>query len=64
MLLFGSILLKQGSHSDYLNQSLNMCMRVCYLDCHEAGLCCYLVIHTENLLRQLQVFHFHLGLIY
>jgi hypothetical protein len=21
-----------------------------YLICHEAGLCCYLVIHTENLL--------------
>jgi hypothetical protein len=25
-----------------------MCM--CYLDCHEAGLCWYLVIHIENLL--------------
>jgi hypothetical protein len=22
-----------------------MCMHVCYLDCHEAGLCWYLVIH-------------------
>jgi hypothetical protein len=30
-----------------------MRMRVCYLllDCHDAGLCCYLVIHTENLLH-------------
>jgi hypothetical protein len=25
-----------------------MRMRVCYLDGHEAGLCCYLLIHTEN----------------
>jgi hypothetical protein len=39
-----------------LNQPLNKRMRVCYLDCHEAGLCCYLVIHTENLLHQLQVY--------
>jgi hypothetical protein len=37
-----------------------MSMRVCYLDCHEAGLCCYLVIHIETLLRPLQLFHFHL----
>jgi hypothetical protein len=28
-----------------------MNMRACYLDCHEAGLCCYLVTHIENLLR-------------
>jgi hypothetical protein len=28
----------------------------CYLDCHEAGQCCYLVIHTENLLSPLQLF--------
>jgi hypothetical protein len=27
-----------------------MCMRVCYLICHEAGLCCYLVIYMGNLL--------------
>jgi hypothetical protein len=27
------------------NHPLNMRMRVCYLDCHEAGLCCYLVIY-------------------
>jgi hypothetical protein len=41
-----------------------MRMRICYLDCHEAGLCCYLVIHIENLLRQLQLFYFHLCPIY
>jgi hypothetical protein len=33
-----------------------MRMRVCYLDCHEAGLCCYLVIHIEILLHLLQLF--------
>jgi hypothetical protein len=38
--------------------------RACYLDCHESGLCCYLVVHTENLLRPLQLFHFHLWPIY
>jgi hypothetical protein len=27
-----------------------MRFRVCYLDCHEAGLCCYLVIDIENIL--------------
>jgi hypothetical protein len=41
-----------------------MLMRFCYLDCPEAGLCCYLVIHTENLLHSLQQFYFHLWLIY
>jgi hypothetical protein len=37
-------------------------MRVCYLHCHEAGLCCYLVINMENVLRVhlLQLFYFHL----
>jgi hypothetical protein len=25
-----------------------MLMRVCYVDCREAGLCCYLVIQIEN----------------
>jgi hypothetical protein len=35
-------------------------MRVCYLDCHEAGLCCYIVIHIETLLHPLQLFYFHL----
>jgi hypothetical protein len=35
-----------------------MRMPVSYLDCHEAGLCCYLVIHIESLLRLLQQFYF------
>jgi hypothetical protein len=35
-----------------------------YLDCHAAGLCCYLVMHIESLLRQLQLFYFHLWPIY
>jgi hypothetical protein len=29
---------------------MNMRMRICYLYCHEAGLCCYLVIHIESVL--------------
>jgi hypothetical protein len=33
-----------------------MRMWVCYLDCHEAGLCCYLAIQIENLLRPLPPF--------
>jgi hypothetical protein len=33
---------------------------LCYLDCHEAGLCCYVLIHIENLLHPLQLFCFHL----
>jgi hypothetical protein len=37
---------------------------ICYLDCHEAGLCCYLLTHIENLLRPLQLFYFHLWSIY
>jgi hypothetical protein len=41
-----------------------MRMCACYLDCHEAGLCCYLMIHIENLLRPLQLFYFHLLPIY
>jgi hypothetical protein len=63
-LLFCSTLLKHGRHFDYSKQPLNICMRVCYLDSHEAGLCCYLVIHIENLLHQLQLFYFHLWPIY
>jgi hypothetical protein len=31
---------------------------------HEAGLCSYLVIHIENLLRPLQLFYFHLWPVY
>jgi hypothetical protein len=41
-----------------------MRMLVCYLDSHEAGLCCYLVIHIKNLLHSLQPFYFHFWLIY
>jgi hypothetical protein len=63
-LLFGNTLLKHGRHFDYWNQPLNMRMRVCYIDYHEAGLCCYLVIHIENLLHPLQLFYFHLWSIY
>jgi hypothetical protein len=63
-LLFGSNLPKHSRHFDYWNQPLNMCMHVCCLDCHEAGLCCYLVIHTENLLRPLQLLYFRLWPIY
>jgi hypothetical protein len=59
-ILFGSTPLKYGHHFDYGNQPLNMRMRVCYLDCYEAGLCCYLVIHIENLSRPLQLCYFHL----
>jgi hypothetical protein len=43
---------------------MNMRMRVWYLDCHETGLCCYLVIHIENQLHPLQLFYFHLWPIY
>jgi hypothetical protein len=39
-------------------------MRDCYLDSHEAGLCCYLVIYIENLLRPLQLFYYNLWSIY
>jgi hypothetical protein len=63
-LLFGSILLKHGRRFDYWNQPLNMRIRFCYLDCHKTGLCCYLVIHIENLLHPLQLFYFHLLPIY
>jgi hypothetical protein len=41
-----------------------MRMLVCCLDYHEAGVCCYLVIHIENLLYLVQMFHFHLWPIY
>jgi hypothetical protein len=49
MLLFDCTLLKHGCHFDYCNQPLNMRMCVFYLDSHEAGLCCYLVIHIGNI---------------
>jgi hypothetical protein len=59
--LFDSTLLKHRRHCDYQNQPLNMRMRVCYLDYHEAGLCCYLVIHIESLLHPSELFYFHLS---
>jgi hypothetical protein len=59
-LLFGSTLHKHSRYFNYWNQPLNMRMRVCYLICREAGLCCYLVIHVGNLLHPLQLFYFHL----
>jgi hypothetical protein len=61
-LLFVSVLLKHGRHFAYWNQPVSM--RICYLDCHDAGLCCYLVTHIENLLRPWQLFYFHLWPIY
>jgi hypothetical protein len=36
-----------------------MHMRVCYVDCHEAGLCCYLLIHMENIIPPSLQFYFH-----
>jgi hypothetical protein len=47
-LFSGTTLLKHGRHFDYWNKPPNMRMRVCYLDCHEAGLCCYPFILIEN----------------
>jgi hypothetical protein len=44
--------------------SLWTCILICYLDCHKAGLCCYLVTDIENLLRPLQLFYFHLCPVY
>jgi hypothetical protein len=43
---------------------LNMSIRFVYPGYHDSGLCCYLVIHTENLLRPSQLFYFHLWHIY
>jgi hypothetical protein len=47
-LLFSNTLLKHGRQFYYWNQPLNMRMRVCYSDYHEAGLCCYLVVHIHQ----------------
>jgi hypothetical protein len=41
-----SLVLKSSSYWT----SLWTFMCVFYLNCHESGLCCYLVIHIENLL--------------
>jgi hypothetical protein len=43
-MLFCSTILKHGRHFDHRNQPLNMRMRVCHVVCHEAGLCCYILI--------------------
>jgi hypothetical protein len=51
-LLFGSTHRRRDCHFDYWNQPLKM--RVSCLNCYEAGLCCYLVIHIETLLFPLQ----------
>jgi hypothetical protein len=61
-LLFGSRL-KHGSHFDYWNQPLNLRMCVCYLDCHESGVRCCLMMHIETLLRPLQLFFLRLWII-
>jgi hypothetical protein len=58
--LFGNTLIKHIRHFYCWNQPRNMRMRICYLDCHESGLCCYLVIRIVNLLRPLQLFYVHL----
>jgi hypothetical protein len=63
-LIFLSRLIRHGRHFDYWTQPLNMRMHVWNLDYHEAGLCCYLVIHIENLLRPSQMFYLHLWPIY
>jgi hypothetical protein len=47
-LLFSDTPLKHGCHFDHWNQPLNICMCICYLDCLEAGLCCYLLMHIKK----------------
>jgi hypothetical protein len=63
-LLFGNTLLMHGRNFDYWIQPLNMRMSVYYLNCHAARLCCYLIMHIENLLHPLQLFYFYLRPIY
>jgi hypothetical protein len=53
-LAFGILHLEDDRHFDSWNQPLNTLPR-----CHEAGLCCYLVIYIENLGHPLQLFYFH-----
>jgi hypothetical protein len=60
-LLFGIILLTHVLHFNYWNQPLNMSVRVCYRDYHEAGLCCYVVVRRESLF---QLFFFNLWPVY
>jgi hypothetical protein len=47
-LLFGSTLMEHSRHFGCQNQALKMRMHVCYLDCHQAALCCYLVIRGTH----------------
>jgi hypothetical protein len=60
-LLFGSII---SSTVAILTTETIPWTCVCYLDCHEAGLCCYVVVHIGNMLHPLQLFYFHLLPIY
>jgi hypothetical protein len=41
-----------------------MRLSISYLDSHEVGLCCYLMVQIENLLRPFQLFYFHLWHVY
>jgi hypothetical protein len=51
-LLSGSIPLKHDRHFGCLKKPMNTRMRVSYLDCHEADLCCNLVKHIEKITLQ------------
>jgi hypothetical protein len=64
MQLFSIILFKHGRHFDNWNQPLNVYTHSCYLHRHEPGLCCYIVIHIENLSHPSWLFFFHLCPIY
>jgi hypothetical protein len=64
LLLFCSKLFEQGHHFYYWNQPMNLHIRVCYQEYYDTRLCCYLVIHIENLFHPLQMFYFHLWPIY
>jgi hypothetical protein len=57
-MLFGSTLVKHGSH---LTTETSLWTSHAHL---LPRLCCYLVIHIENLLRPLQLFYFRLWSIY
>jgi hypothetical protein len=46
-MLFGSYT-QARSPFGLLKSAFEVTLHVCFLDCHEAGLCCYLVIHIEN----------------
>jgi hypothetical protein len=63
-LLFGITLPKHGRHFYYWNQPLNMCMSRCYIDCYEAGLCCYLVITDRKPITSITAVYFHLWPVY